>query len=81
MSKASAIQARAWFAAIADHHGSRIAEPVWAFYARALECFGRKPTLIEWDNEIPMLDVILAEAARADAVSQNTLGPRYAFAS
>jgi uncharacterized protein (UPF0276 family) len=64
-----------------DTHGSRIAEPVWAFYARALECFGRKPTLIEWDNDIPTLDIILAEAARADAVSQNTLRPRYAFAS
>jgi uncharacterized protein (UPF0276 family) len=55
-----------------DTHGSRIAEPVWAFYARALERFGRKPTLIEWDNDIPTLDVILAEAARADAVSQST---------
>jgi uncharacterized protein (UPF0276 family) len=59
-----------------DTHGSRIAEPVWAFYARALERFGRKPTLIEWDNDIPTLDVILAEAAHADAVLQSTFAPK-----
>ena len=66
-----------------DTHGSRIAEPVWAFYARALERFGRKPTLIEWDNDVPALDVILAEAARADAVAENAFAqrPRHALAS
>ena len=59
-----------------DTHGSRIADPVWAFYSRALQHFGRKPTLIEWDNNIPTLDVILAEAARADAVSQCAFAPK-----
>jgi uncharacterized protein (UPF0276 family) len=59
-----------------DTHGSRIAEPVWAFYSRALKRFGPKPTLIEWDNDVPALDVILAEAARADAVSQSTFAPK-----
>src|SRR5262249_44249968 len=59
-----------------DPHGSRIAEPVWAFYARSLALFGPKPTLIEWDNDVPALDVILAEAARADAVSHSTFAPR-----
>src|SRR5262245_44439974 len=61
---------------LSDTHGSRIAEPVWAFYARALERFGQKPTLIEWDNDVPTLDVILAEAARADAVAQSTFAAR-----
>jgi hypothetical protein len=66
-----------------DTHGSRIAERVWAFYARALKRFGPKPTLIEWDNDVPALVVILAEAVRADAVSQSTfaLRPDYAVAS
>jgi len=63
-----------------DTHGSCIAEPVWAFYAHALERFGRKPTLIEWDNDVPPLDVILAEAARADAVAQGALAPRQVHA-
>jgi uncharacterized protein (UPF0276 family) len=66
-----------------DTHGSRIAEPVWAFYARALGRFGPKPTLIEWDNDVPALEVILAEAARADAISHSTFTPkpRHALAS
>ncbi len=66
-----------------DTHGSWIAEPVWAFYTRALKRFGPKPTLIEWDNDVPALDVILAEAARADAISHSTFAPkpRHALAS
>jgi uncharacterized protein (UPF0276 family) len=66
-----------------DTHGSRIAEPVWAFYSRALKRFGPKPTLIEWDNDVPALEVILAEAARADAISHSTFTPkpRHALAS
>jgi uncharacterized protein (UPF0276 family) len=28
---------------------------------------GRRPTLIEWDTELPALAVLLAEAAHADA--------------
>jgi uncharacterized protein (UPF0276 family) len=66
-----------------DTHGSRIAEPVWAFYARALDHCGPKPTLIEWDNDVPALDVILAEAVRADTVAQSTFAPkpRHALAS
>jgi len=59
-----------------DTHGSRIAEPVWAFYASALERFGHKPTLIEWDNDVPTLDVILAEATLADAVADSVFAPR-----
>jgi uncharacterized protein len=66
-----------------DTHGSRIAEPVWAFYASALERLGRKPTLIEWDNDVPALDVLLEEAARANAVAESAFAqrPRHALAS
>jgi uncharacterized protein (UPF0276 family) len=48
-----------------DDHGSRVADPVWALYAEALSRFGRVPTLIEWDTDIPPLDVLVAEAAQA----------------
>ena len=51
-----------------DDHGSRVPGPVWALYARALEKFGPVPTLIEWDTNVPALDVLLAEAATADAM-------------
>jgi len=51
-----------------DDHGSRVPGPVWALYARVLERFGPVPTLIEWDTNVPALDVLLAEAATADAM-------------
>ena len=54
---------------VIDHHGAQIAEPVWALYRAALERFGRVPTLVEWDSEIPALDVLLAQAGRAQAVA------------
>jgi len=48
-----------------DTHGARVAEPVWELYRTALERFGPKPTLIEWDTDLPALDVLLDEATRA----------------
>jgi uncharacterized protein (UPF0276 family) len=48
-----------------DNHGSRVAPEVWALYGRALQRFGPKPTLIEWDTDIPSFDVLLDEAALA----------------
>lgn len=53
--------------AVIDHHGARVAEPVWQIYAAALQRFGKVPTLIEWDTEVPALDVLLGEAGRAAA--------------
>lgn len=55
-------------ALLIDDHGSRVQEPVWALYARVLERTGVVPTLIEWDTNVPALDVLLAEAATADAM-------------
>lgn len=50
-----------------DDHGSRVAPAVWALYAEALARFGAVPTLVEWDTDVPPLDVLLDEAARARA--------------
>ena len=52
-----------------DDHGSRVAEPVWDLYAAALRRFGPVPTLIEWDTNLPVLDVLLEEARRAEEVA------------
>lgn len=49
-----------------DDHGSRVAPAVWALYEEALARFGARPTLIEWDTDIPPLPVLLAEAAKAE---------------
>lgn len=51
-----------------DDHGSRVCEGVWQAYAHALARFGSVPTLVEWDTDIPPLDVLLQEAARARQV-------------
>ncbi len=53
--------------AVIDHHGDTVAPAVWALYEAALERFGPVPTLIEWDTDIPALDVLLGEAAKAGA--------------
>jgi uncharacterized protein len=49
-----------------DTHSGPVSEPVWALYERAVERFGRVPTLIEWDTDIPSLEVLVAEATRAN---------------
>ena len=53
-----------------DSHGREVVDPVWALYAHTIEKGGMKPTLIEWDNDVPDWPVLAAEAARADAVLQ-----------
>lgn len=58
---------------IIDDHGSRVREPVWALYTYALRRFGRVPTLIEWDTDIPALEVLLTEAQRAEQLAQSVL--------
>ncbi len=51
--------------AVIDNHGDRVAQPVWDLYAAALRRFGPVSTLIEWDTDIPALDVLLGEARHA----------------
>jgi uncharacterized protein (UPF0276 family) len=59
---------------VLDHHGAGVAEPVWALYRAALARFGRVPTLVEWDSEIPALAVLLGEADKARAIAAS-FGP------
>jgi uncharacterized protein (UPF0276 family) len=51
-----------------DDHGSKVAPAVWDLYRRALDLLGPVPTLIEWDTDIPALEVLLAEAAMAQDI-------------
>ena len=53
-----------------DTHGSLVCDPVWALYEEACRRFGPRPTLIEWDTDLPVLDVLLSQAAQASAVAQ-----------
>ena len=58
--------------AVVDHHGDRVAASVWRLYEHALQRFGPVPTLIEWDTDIPALEVLLAEADLARAMMRQT---------
>ncbi|MBD3788389.1 MAG: DUF692 family protein [Sphingomonadales bacterium] len=51
-----------------DAHGSPVADPVWTLYAEVIARTGARPTLIEWDNDVPDFPVLLAEAERAGQI-------------
>jgi len=53
---------------VIDDHGSRVHAPVWQVFRHAVARLGARPTLIEWDTGLPALDVLLDEAAKAQAV-------------
>ena len=55
-------------ALLIDDHGREVADAVWALYAQALARSDPKPTLIEWDNDVPAWDILFAEAKRADRI-------------
>lgn len=48
-----------------DTHEGHVCDDVWRWYERALERFGRVPTLIEWDTDVPDLQTLLAESDKA----------------
>ncbi|MEC9344933.1 MAG: DUF692 domain-containing protein [Pseudomonadota bacterium] len=50
-----------------DDHGSRVRPEVWRLFEAALEHTGPVPVLIEWDTDIPGIDVLLDETAAAQA--------------
>jgi uncharacterized protein len=47
--------------AVIDHHGARVAPAVWRLYEQALAHCGDVPTLIEWDTDVPPLQLLLDE--------------------
>ena len=54
---------------LVDTHGAIVCDPVWSLYADAVRRFGPKPTLIEWDTDLPALDVLLQQAAQASDIA------------
>jgi uncharacterized protein (UPF0276 family) len=53
---------------LVDTHGTPVCDAVWDLYRAALQRFGDVPTLIEWDTDIPVFDVLEAEARKADSL-------------
>ena len=60
-----------------DAHNNRVSDAVWALFAEVMRELPEVPVLIEWDNEIPELEVLLDEALRAETF-RNTCVERVA---
>ena len=52
-----------------DTHNTHVCDAVWDLYAIAARRFHGVPTLIEWDADIPSLDVLVAEAHKSDHIA------------
>lgn len=57
---------------VIDTHEGHVSEAVWALYRHAVRRFGDVSCLIEWDEGVPELEVLLAEAAMAKSVAAET---------
>jgi uncharacterized protein (UPF0276 family) len=53
---------------LVDTHSRPICDAVWTLYADTMATMGPRPTLIEWDNDIPSLTNLLAEATKANQI-------------
>ncbi len=64
-----------------DDHGSTVSDISWNLYRRFITRAGAKPTLIEWDSNIPEYDVLMAEVAKVEATlaNQQASEPRHAI--
>lgn len=54
-----------------DDHGSPVSSQVWDLYKYALKKIGKRPALIEWDNNIPSLDLLTKEALKIRDIVEN----------
>ena len=52
-----------------DDHGSIVSDAVWDLYRLARARFGKVPTVIEWDERVPTLTELEAEAEKAREIS------------
>ena len=59
---------------VIDDHGSRVCDAVWRIYRHAVQRFGPVPTLVEWDTDVPELDVLLEEVDRARSAAKVAVG-------
>ncbi len=51
-----------------DDHARETDDAVWALYRRVIARAGRRPTLVEWDNDIPDWPTLFAEAQAAEVI-------------
>lgn len=51
-----------------DAHDREVSDPVWLLYAHLVALAGARPTLVEWDNDVPDWDVLKADVDAADSI-------------
>lgn len=56
-----------------DAHNNKVSDEVWNHYTKIINMIESKATLIEWDNDIPELDVLLEEAQHAQKIMNESL--------
>ena len=59
-----------------DDHGSPVPDPVWQLYRYCLDRHGSVPTIVEWDENLPGLAELEAEAAKARSLELDMLRSR-----
>jgi len=51
-----------------DAHDRAVHAEVWELYNRFVKRAGARPTLVEWDNDIPVWSVLFGEAQEAESI-------------
>ncbi|MEM1201142.1 MAG: DUF692 family multinuclear iron-containing protein, partial [Pseudomonadota bacterium] len=57
-----------------DAHDRAVANQVWQLYADLITHIGPRPTLVEWDNDVPAWPELFTEAQRAEAILSSKAG-------
>jgi uncharacterized protein (UPF0276 family) len=63
-------------ALLVDDHGSRVSHEVWKLYHEVLERIGPRPTLVEWDTDVPDYTVLREEARKTQQYLDVAVAPR-----
>ncbi len=57
---------------LVDSHSKPVMPAVWDLYREVIQTFGRKPTIIEWDTDLPSLDTLYLEASKAEKIMKDS---------
>ncbi|MEM8686823.1 MAG: DUF692 domain-containing protein [Pseudomonadota bacterium] len=57
-----------------DAHDRAVAVQVWQLYDDLIARIGPRPTLVEWDNDVPAWPELFSEAQRAEAILSGKAG-------
>jgi uncharacterized protein len=53
-----------------DTHATPVPDAVWNLFGQTLQLIGSRPTIVEWDQDLPPLNVLVNEANKANTYLQ-----------